>query len=290
MAIEYTKEDYLTSTTPFEEIESCQSPFEKEQKLALIGDHARSVGVRNFVTLYKKYVKTMRQIAKKDYIENASNFEGQEIELNTGEWTADDFGISRIGYQGQEEVACPHPIMPVMRLTNIDTGIEKLQLAFKRGVLWRSVVCDRKQVASQNLIVGLADYGISVTSENSRYMVKYLHDVENLNYERIPEKKSVSRLGWVGEDGFSPYVEGLVFDGENSFKTFFESVKEKGSYNKWIAEVKAIRSGSNIAPRIVLAASFASALAIATLCFCPPESLETFFLVYSVSPTSSISS
>lgn len=260
MELNYTKQDYFTTNTPFEEIEKCENPFEKEQLLARHADHAKGVGVRNFMTLYKKYVKSMMLFSGREYVENASNFDGQEIELNTGDWMADDYGISRNGYQGQEEVACPHPLMPVMRLTNIDTGIEKIQLAFRRGALWRSVVCDRKQVASQNLIVGLADYGISVTSENSRYMVKYLHDVENLNYDRIPEKKSVSRLGWVGDDGFSPYVEGLVFDGENSFKTFFESVKEKGSYDKWIAEVKAIRSGTNIAPKIVLAASFASAL------------------------------
>lgn len=274
MAIRFTKEDYLTSTAPFEVIESCQNPFEKEQKLALISDHARSVGVRNFTTLYKQYVKTMRQIAKKDYIENASNFEGQEIELNTGEWTADDFGISRIGYQGQEEVACPHPIMPVLRLDNIDTGLEKIKLAYKKGSTWKSVIVDRKQIASSNLIVSLADYGIAVTSENSRTLIRYLHDIENLNYERIPSKKSISRLGWVDDEGFSPYVDGLIFDGENTFKTFFESVQAKGSYSKWLQVVKEVRAGSNVAPKIILAASFASVLV--GPCSCLPFFVHTW--------------
>ena len=76
--------------------------------------------------------------------------------------------------------------------------------------------------------------GIAVTSENSRALVKYLHDAENLNFDVIPSKKSVSRLGWVGDDGFSPYVDGLVFDGEEAFKSFFNSVKQKGnSKNGW---------------------------------------------------------
>lgn len=261
MDITYTKEDYITTTAPYEEVEQSANPFEKEQKIAQLTDHAKSVGVRNFQTLYRQYVKTMRMMGGREYIENASNFEGQELELNTGDWTADDYGITRPGRgENPPETACPHPVMPVLRLTNIDTGIEKVKLAFKRGGIWRYLVCDRKQVASQNSIVGLADYGVAVTSENARYLVKYLHDVENLNYERIPEKKSVSRLGWIGEEGFSPYVEGLVFDGEESFKPFFNSVGEKGAMDKWVREVEKIRQGPNLAPRIVLAASFASAL------------------------------
>lgn len=259
MDINYTKEDYIATTAPYEEVERCGNPFEKEQKIAQLANHARDVGVRNFMTLYKKYVKSMKMLAKSDFVENASNFTGQELELDTGSWLADDYGISRPGVQG-EEIACAHPLMPVQRLTNIDTGIEKMKLAFKRGGIWRTVVCDRKQVASNNTIVGLADFGISVTSENARHMVRYLQDVENLNYDRIPQKKSVSRLGWVGEEGFSPYVEGLVFDGEDSFKNFFDSVGEKGSMDKWVKEVKKIRQSECLAPKIMLAASFASAL------------------------------
>lgn len=259
MDINYTKEDYIATTAPYEEVERCSNPFEKEQKIAQLADHARSVGVRNFMTLHKKYVKSMQMLAKSDFVENASNFTGQELELDTGSWLADDYGISRPGVQG-EEIACAHPLMPVQRLTNIDTGIEKLKLAFKRGGMWKTVVCDRKQVASNNTIVGLADFGISVTSENARHMVRYLQDVENLNYDRIPQRKSVSRLGWVGEEGFSPYMEGIVFDGENGFRDFFDSVGEKGSMDIWLEEVKKIRQSKRLVPKIVLAASFASVL------------------------------
>lgn len=259
MDITYTQEDYIEGTAPYEEVENCETPFAKEQKIAQLTRHAKSVKVNNFLTLYKTYVKTLKMYSG-NYVENASNFEGQDFELNTGEWTADDYGITRPGREGAVECACPHPIMPVLRLTNIDTGIEKIELKYRRGGIWRSTVCDRKQIASQNLIVGLADHGIAVTSENARCLVRFLHDVENLNYDRIPERKSVSRLGWVGEDGFSPYVEGLVFDGENNFRTFFDSVKERGSFELWMDVVKGVRAGSNIVPKIILAASFASVL------------------------------
>lgn len=247
-SITYTKEDYIATTTPYEEVEAARNPFEKEQRITQLADHAKSVGVRNFMTLYKQYVKTMRLMGGKDYVENASNFTDQELELNTGDWIADDYGIMRTGYQGQEECACPHPLLPVQRLNNIDTGIEKVKLAFRRGGVWRHMVCDKRQIASNNLIVGLADYGIAVTSENARYMVRYLHDVENLNYTRIPEMKSVSRLGWVGEEGFSPYVEDLVFDGEDNFRNFFDSVGTKGSMDQWLETVRKIRQSPNLAP------------------------------------------
>lgn len=258
--LNYTKEDFITSTEPFEYIEAAGNGFEKEQRKARVADCARSVGVKNFTTLYNAYIKILKQAARDDYTENASNFTGQEFELNTGSWTADDYGVSRIGYGGVEEVACPHPIMPTLRLNNVDTGIGKVKIAFKRGATWNDVVVDRTQIASNNAIVGLSAHEIAVTSENARNLVKYLHDVENLNYDRIPCKKSVSRLGWVGDNGFSPYVKGLVFDGEVSFKSFFESVTQEGSFNKWIDLAREIRKASNPIPKIMLAASFASVL------------------------------
>nr|WP_243235852.1 DUF927 domain-containing protein [Zhenpiania hominis] len=159
-----------------------------------------------------------------------------------------------------EIVACVHPILPVKRLVNIDTGIEKLELAYRKGKQWRKMIFDRRQIASASSIVGLSDYGVAVTSENAKYLVQYLHDVENLNYDKIPESSSVSRLGWIGEEGFAPYVENLVFDGDIAFKHFFESVGTRGNFEKWKEAVKTIRAEGNVPAKILVAASFASVL------------------------------
>lgn len=83
--------------------------------------------------------------------------------------------------------------------------------------------------------------------------------MEQKNYEEIPEEHSVGRLGWVGEHGFSPYVDGLVFDGENSFKHTFGAVKSNGSFSKWLEMMKELRAKKSPA-RFFLAASFASAI------------------------------
>ena len=87
--------------------------------------------------------------------------------------------------------------------------------------------------------------------------------MEQLNYEQIPEVSSVGRLGWIDDYGFSPYVEDLVFDGEEEYRTRFESIQEHGRRDVWLDIVKAVRSGKtpgNVIARIVLAASFASVL------------------------------
>jgi uncharacterized protein (DUF927 family) len=255
----YTKEEFLQSTEPYETLYALiDDKFTLERELIKMSEMAQEVGVRNFKTLFKAYCDLQKKNRITDYAENITNFEGQPLELNSGVWVADDYCISREGPFG-EVVACVHPIMPVKRLVNIDTGIEKLELAYRKGRSWRKVICDRKQLASSNNIIGLADYGVAVTSENAKHLVTYIHDVENLNYEDIPENKSVSRLGWIDEEGFSPYVENLIFDGDISFKHYFESVSEKGSYKKWLEVVREIRKGS-IPARIMLAASFASVL------------------------------
>ena len=67
-----------------------------------------------------------------------TEFQGQKLELNTGRWVADDMGISADG-DFKTLKACSHPIMPVERLV-IDTGMEKLRIAFRTGKRWREQV------------------------------------------------------------------------------------------------------------------------------------------------------
>lgn len=256
----YTKEDFINRTAPFEEVYKFRGdPFKHSQVLEQMSVTAQQSGVRNFKTLYKDYCKTM-QMASGHAIDNASDFEGQPLELSTGEWHADEYGISRVNGFGNTETACAHPIMPVRRLINIDTGIEKLEVAYKRSQKWRYKVFERYDLASANRIVALADYGIAVTSENAKFLVQYFNDVENYNYDRLPESNSVSRLGWIHGEGFAPYVENLVYDGNSSFKHFYDSVTQRGSADEWVRFVSKIRAEGNVPTKIVLAASFASVL------------------------------
>lgn len=261
MQFTYTKEDFLTPA-PYEDILAIQDPFEREVATNRLSEYAKVIGITasGFKKMMKTYIESKTQSDRMVYMERVTEFTGQKLELDAGEWQADDFGVSRRGKYGVEEIACPHPILPVERLTNIDTGEEKLRIAFCKGdKRWREVISDKKTLASNTAILTLANMGIAVTSENSRALVRYLSDMENLNYDLIPESKSISRLGYIENEGFSPYVEGLIFDGQQEYRKTFESIHEKGSRKKWIQLVKEIRQG-NIVARIILAASFASVL------------------------------
>ena len=220
---------------------------------------AKSVGVNGFKKLYKAYIDSLRIKNKEIMVPNVTQFDGQEMELDSGRWVADEFGIRTDGPYGSDIEACNHPIMPVLRLVNIDTGAEKLQLAYRKGKQWRKVIAEKGVLASANKILELANVGVAVTSESAKHLVQYFYDLESLNYERIPEKNSVSRLGWIEDEGFSPYVEKLVFDGDANFRTFFESVKKRGSMEKWIDMARGIRQKSVFA-RVILASAFASVL------------------------------
>ena len=81
-------------------------------------------------------------------------------------------------------------------------GAEKAEdILFKREK-WRDVIVEKRILASANSIVALADMGVAVNSENARALVQYLGDMENINYDRIPERKSVGRLGAYRGEGF----------------------------------------------------------------------------------------
>ena len=222
---------------------------------------AQTVGIRNLAALFKAYMETVSGTSAPGF--NRTDFTGQELELDCGSWSASDTGIYGTDKLGFEVVACYHPIMPVQRLVNVDTKVHKVMLAYRLGRRWETVIEDKNMISDSRSIIGLSKYGIMVNSETSKALVRYLADVEQLNYDTIPEVSSVGRLGWIDGYGFSPYEEDLVFDGEETFRTRFESIQEKGSRQAWLDCVRSVRAGKtpgNVVARIVLAASFASVL------------------------------
>lgn len=258
----YTRDDYLTTTKPFEFLYAHkENKFEMKQLLGLMSDQAKSVGIRNLAALFKAYMETVSGTITPGF--NRTDFTGQEMELDCGGWTASDTGIYGTDKMGFEVVACYHPIMPVQRLVNVDTREHKVMLAYRLSRRWDTVIVDRNVISDSRSIIGLSRYGIMVNSETGKALVRYLADVEQLNYDLIPEVPSVGRLGWIEGYGFSPYEEELVFDGEETYRTRFESIQEHGSREAWLDCVRAVRSGKtpgNVVARIVLAASFASVL------------------------------
>lgn len=256
---EYTADEFYNSSLPYDFLYQFKDDkFLLGQLRERLKAQAAKVGVRGFIGLWNAYLETINQ-RRGIPVDNATCFDGQELELFSGPYICDEYGVMTNDKHGYEINICRHPIMPVQRLINIDSGEERLQLAFKKGRVWRSAIVEKSTIASSNGILQLAATGVMVNSENAKPLSTYILEMENLNYDIIPEQKSVGRLGWVGSHGFSPYVDDLVFDGENNFKHIFNSVKQKGSRDAWVYAMQDLRREKGPG-RLFLAASFASVI------------------------------
>lgn len=256
---EYTAADYYNSSAPYEWLYQFKSDkFKLKQMTQKMKDKAGAVGVKCFISLFNSYCEMQAQRSG-EMLANSTQFDGQEMELFSGEYICDETGVFVHDKFGYEQNICRHPIMPIQRLCNVDSGEERLKLAYKKGKLWRSIVVEKSALASSSGILQLAANGIMVNSENAKPLSTYLLEMEQLNYDLIPEQKSVGRLGWIRDHGFSPYVDDLVFDGETNFKHIFGAVKSSGSREAWVNVMRNLRSEKSPG-RLFLAASFASVI------------------------------
>lgn len=224
-----------------------------------LAENARDVGFPQFNKILAAYLKDMRSARRNNLEPGVTEFTGQVMALNCGEWLCADWGISRDGIRGKE-VACAHPILPVERLRNLDTGEIKYRLAFMRSAKtkkWDDVIVSATTISRARDITSLSEKGISVTSSTASTLVDYLNDMENLNYDLIPESKSIGRLGYIPGEGFSPYVPDLVFDGDASFRHLYDTIKTSGSVGAWYDAIMECRRMS-VTARIMIAASFAA--------------------------------
>ena len=219
------------------------------------------------VAAYKKEDKKMKRMAGMSASENYNSVTNQTCfdffedghELACGNWIANEQGVMEYNAFGLMQRACYHPILPIQLLKNAETGKEKVKIAFKKGFNWNEIVVDRGILASASKIVGLADYGVSVTSENAKLLVRFMSDIENLNSGEIESKVSTSKLGWIRGE-FMPYGFDVEFDSKEKFKDIFESVAEYGSKDAWFECVREIRKSGRKEPLVYLAGSFASVL------------------------------
>ena len=245
-----TKEIFL-SDAPYIYLYQINDPFDRTLELQKLKARGKELGVNNVQTLWESFDQSMRNTVNAAGME-ITNFEGQKKSLKTS-WECGNNGIYKDG-----DIACYHPIMPIERIINVDTGLEKIKLAYRPNHSWRTVIVEKSVLSSNHKIQQLADYGISVSSETSRHLVSYLQEMEALNYDQIPTTKAVSRLGWI-ENEFMPYSENIQFDGDVAFERFFTSVHSKGSHEVWIETIRDIQR-RDVACRIVMAATFLSPL------------------------------
>jgi len=249
----------------FEEVFNQEDEIQKARLLLSLQDRAAELGVKGkfdqMVKAYKKVDKEIRQKKMQETagMDNYTNFDGPYDTMYCGSWIAGENGIYAQNTSTVEQIACYHPILPIERLKNLETGEEQIKLAFKRNGRWEEVIVPKVMITSASKIVALSGRGVAVTSENAKLLVRYLSDVENRNASQIAVQYSSSKLGWIKKE-FLPYDTEIIFDGDSRFRQLFESIGEHGNRDKWYRHVKELRRTARPEIKMMLAASFASVL------------------------------
>lgn len=250
----------------FEEVFSQEDEIYKAKLLLSLQDRAAELGVKGkFDEMVKAYKRVDRETKRREReravtsLENWTNFEGPYDNMFCGSWIAREDGIYAQNMGTVEQIACYHPILPIERLKNLETGEEQIRIAYKRNKRWEEIIVPKTMITSASKIVALSGRGIAVTSENAKLLVRYLSDVENQNSESITVQYSSSKLGWIKGD-FLPYDTDILFDGDSRFRQVFESISEYGSREKWYEHVRELRKRSRIESKFMLAASFSSVI------------------------------
>ena len=259
--VENLNQNNILDEQIFKYILELKDPIKKETEIAKLQIKAKDLKIpRQFNNLFKRY--------QENYIRNLKNKGGNKTnftdcpytQLQCGQWNADDTGVYKVDYNSLMQPikikACIHPIIPIERLINIDTNIEKIKLGFYKDKKWQYVIVEKNTIASKNKILQLANLGIEVNENNAKDLITYLSDVIELN--EIEPKTSVGHLGWIDKD-FVPYSDKYCLDIDKEFKQKIESIKENGSYEEWKKKIKELRNNS-IALRFMIASSFASVL------------------------------
>ena len=197
--------------------------------------------------------------SKDNSFERYTDFGEKYPSMKCGNWKADKNGVYNPDAMPNDRMACPHPILPAEVITNVENGTQKVKLAFLKNGIWYEHIVPKVIIANRSKIPELASIGVAVTSETAKSLVKYLAEVEQLNFTTIPEVRATAKMGWC-EDGFMPYTSSFDFDKDGRFDNLFDSINSVGSREKWMDFVLTVRNSGRIEPRLVMAASLASVL------------------------------
>lgn len=264
MNIESKTIDELVDQEFLLQVFDVEDDIDREQLIARIRVRAMQLKatkiVDHLLAAYAKQRKKMEVVATKTTYQPLPDAEMEFLgqTYSTGVWIMKGGRIITLRETG-ESIACYHPIFISKIYKNHQTGEEKAEIKFQKRNRWQHIRADKSLIASASKIVALSQYGIAVTSESAKDLVRYLSDFENLNIDLIDEMVSTSKLGWIDKD-FVPYCDNIDFDSETRFKDTYESITQKGSFDTWLKLVKSIRAKRQPELHIYLVSAFASVL------------------------------
>ncbi len=191
----------------------------------------------------------------------AAPLEGAPVSLRQpGGWEYSESGIKKYNKRSNaNELVCRTPVILKQRLKSLDTGEEKIEIAFKRDGGWHQAIFQRSTLFTSRGIVALSDLGCTVTSENAKQVVQFLSALESENIDLIPKADATSTFGWQPGGRFIPGREqGIVLDVDPSQQGAAAAYRKEGTLGGWVETMRPHRGRDRF--RFILAASFAAPL------------------------------
>lgn len=208
-----------------------------------------------------KLIKGAEKIDLDEPEEIPEAVKGAPVNLRQPEgWIYSDKGISRIDEKEYTpKMVCRTPIILTQRLKSLETGEEKIEIAFKRDGEWHRAIYPRSTIFTARAITVLADLGCTVTSENAKQVVRFLSALEAENIDIIQKADATSTFGWQPGRRFIPGREqGIVLDIDPSQKGMAAAYCRNGDMEHWIRTMAPHRERDKF--RFILSASFAAPL------------------------------
>lgn len=198
-------------------------------------------------------------------------------------WRYDADGIFFADPQTGELVSvCRTPIIITARVKVFGSNVEKLRLAFLRDGKWSSAIFERSLVFNARSIIELSAFGMTVTSENAKQLVRFLSALESENMSKIPILLSTSHFGFHG-NAFVPFSADILLDIPPAMHRWAEAYRTSGTFEDWIAAMQPHRECPEF--RLMLSAAFAAPLlkildlrSFVIYCWCNSRSGKTAML------------
>lgn len=260
--VEDLSKDDVLSDLVMDYLVSLKDSPEKLKAIEKVKEKAREYKLTN--TFNKIYKMKEKQIGIQNIANAEKNREVMFPEISEILYNSNRYELTKDGmiFENIPDVGsvlvCYHPILPVEKFRNLEDGSEKIKLAFYTDDEWKYVIVDKSAISSTQSIVKLSDVGISVNSENARFLIKYLAEMENSNKDKIKKHTSISRLGWFGDE-LAPYANKYEFDNEREMPNIKEKFAEVGKLDEWVEFLKERRK-YNSTTRIIMASAVASIL------------------------------
>lgn len=217
-------------------------------------------GQEEAATLIRKALRGAEQLdITKEAIPEAIT--GAPVNLRQPEgWIYSEKGISVIDEKKYApKRVCRTPIILTQRLIGLETGTEKIEIAFKRDEKWKTAIFPRSTVFQRKSVTALADLGCTVTSENAKQVVQFLEALEAENDEIIPRSDMAGAFGWQPGKRFFPGLDdNIVPDPEFIPPDVAAAFAQSGTFEDWKAAMAPNRERDKF--RFILAAAFAPTL------------------------------